>query len=431
MKDTILTPRSRRALDIPGLGSYELVTGQKSSGGSYSKSPWAFSCMQVRATELARLPWRITRNGEAVDSHPLIEMLNQFGQESNYAEAMIASEIDLLMSAAAYWLMDGDILRRLNPNTITVKADRSGIKAFVQTIEGKVVNRFARDEIVYFREHSPDTDLLPGVAVMDVISKAVAVEHEAGLYVEAYFKNDAVPGILLSTDQSVDTIEMDKVKSWWNKQFRGSRNKGKVGFVDKGLKATPLSADLGKQALVEVRDQARQDICVGFRVPEVLLKMSDATFANAQEARKFMLEDVIIPRAEYFAGVLNADLVSKVDPSVEFTFAFEEMELLQEDANAKWDRLNSAIQAQVISVEFARQEMGWPEDAAPDVKMTPEQTDLRAWRRKSLKSLRAGNGASVDFESRHIRPAIRSALMAQLDGATTSGHILGVFDGVR
>jgi len=440
MRDMLLTPRNAmRIADWPfsaGLreGAYELSTGQRLSSGKYARSAWAYAAMQIRATELARLPWRIVRNGEVVENHPLHEMLANFGRESNWAEVMGASEIDMLMTGAGYWLIDGTELRRLSSPTMSVKADRSGIQEFVQTIQGTIVNRFKRDEVVYFREHDPDNDLLPGVPVIDVIKSAIAQEYEASRYVEAHFKNDAIPSLLLSTEQTVPESEMDKIIQWWKKRFGGSRRAGGVGFADKGMKATLLSADMAKQALVEIREQARNDICVGMRVPKVLLDIQGATFANAAEGRKFLLEDTVIPRARYYADVINEDLVDQVDPSVIFEFATDELEILQEDATAKWARLASAINARAITPEFARQEMGWPETAAPEVQekpLTPEQTDLRAWRRKSLKALRGAGSAAVEFESRVIRPTVRAAISAQLAGAKTSADVLGVFDGVR
>ena len=436
----LLTPRNAmRIADWPfaaGLreGAYELSSGQRLSSGKYTKSAWAYAAMQIRASELARLSWRIVRNDEVVKNHPLYEMLTNFGRESNWAEVMGASEIDMLMTGAGYWLIDGTELRRLSSPTMSVKADRTGIQEFVQTIQGTIVNRFKRDEVVYFREHDPDNDLLPGVPVIDVIKSAIAQEYEASKYVEAFFKNDAVPGLLLSTEQSVPELEMNKIIGWWNKKFKGARNAHKVAFADKGMKAQLLSGDLGKQALVEIREQARNDICVGMRVPKVLLDIQGATFANAAEGRKFLLEDTVIPRADYYADVINEDLVDQVDPSVTFEFATDELEILQEDATAKWARLASAINAGAITPEFARQEMGWPETAAPEVQeqpLTPEQIDLRAWRRKSLKALRSAGSAAVEFESRVIRSTVRAALSAQLAGAKTSTDVLGVFDGMR
>jgi len=417
-----------RVVDIPSLGAYDLTTGETgyASVKAYVKSPWAFACMQIRSSELANLPWRITRDGVVVESHPLIDVLTQFGQESNYVEAMQSTEIDLLLTGKAFWLKDVDLIQRLNPNTIKVKSTPSGIDGFVQTIDGKVVNTFSRDEVVYFREFNPAKDLDPGVPVVEVVKGAIAIEYEAGLYAEAFFKNDATPSLLLSTDQSVQPAEMDRIKGWWDKAFKGSRKQHKVAFADKGLKAQVLSSTMKDIALTTVRDQARNDICAGFRVPKILVgAMEEATYANAQEARRFMLEDVIIPRSKYFADVINAELVRKVDPAVTFEFVPQDLQILQEGANEKWKRLSDAVVQGAISLPFARAQMGWPEAAAPinpaekpaAPPPTAEEVEVRAWRRKAARALQAGKGADVPFECSWIPSGRQATIRAALPGA--------------
>lgn len=431
---TLVSPRSRstvsdgmRVVDFPSIGSYDLVTGMGALGAvkAYVKSPWAFACIQIRSSELANLPWRLTRNGVVVQDHRLINILTQFGEESNWSEAMQATEIDLLIHGKAFWLRDLEAVTRLNPATITVKADATGIKEFVQTINGKETNRFARDEIVYFREFNPAQDLMPGVPVLEVVKGAVAIEYESGQYAEAFFRNDATPSILLTTDQMVQEPEMDRIKAWWEKTFKGSKKAHKVAFVDRGLKAQVLSTSMKDIALVTIRDQARNDICAGFRVPKILVgAMEEATYANAQEARRFMLEDVIIPRAKYFADVLNAEMVRKEDQSVTFEFVPQDLQILQEGANEKWKRLSDAVERRAISLPFARAQMGWPETAAPAEAPEPaaappsaEQAEMRSWRRKAAHALRAGRAADVPFECFSITPARQETIRAQLPTA--------------
>ena len=423
MQDMIVSPRgAARAVDWPFAlgtheGAYELASGKRRGMGMLGKSPWAYACMVIRSSELARLPWAIVSatSGEIVESHPLYDMLKSFGQESNYADAMALTEIDMLTQAAGYWLIDGNVLQRLDATTIDVKADRNGISEFTQTIDGTVVNRFPREAIVYFREPDNEVDLIPGTAPWTVAKLAIDQEYEANRYVKAYFANDATPALLLTTEQDVGDKGIKEILTWWNHLFRGPKNRGKTAAVDRGMKAQQLAADMGDQALVEIRDQAREDICVVFGVPKILAgSLLESTYANASEARKYLLEDKIIPRGEYYAGVINHDLVERFDPSVRFEFQTDELPIFQEDATSKWERLSGAITQQVISADFARQEMGWPLEAAPAVQpeqpMTPEQRALRAWRRKVQKH----NDGNVEFVTDDISVSRQAAIRALL-----------------
>jgi hypothetical protein len=133
-----------------------------------------------------------------------------------------------------------------------------------------------------------------------------------------------------------------------------------------------------------------------------------------------------IPRSKYFADVINADLVQVVDPSVVFEFAPQDLQILQDGANEKWKRLSDAVVHGAISLEFARAEMGWPESAAPAKQTEPapaptalptEEVEMRAWRRKATKALRAGRSANVPFECEVIDLDHEAAIRAALPGA--------------
>lgn len=438
MKDQIVSARrsvsvsSYRATDLPWTedlraGLYELTSGRRLGGGYFAKSSYAYACMMLRGTELASLPWRITRNGEVVEGHPLEAMLTSFGPESNYAEGVISTEIDLLLAGAGYWLRDYDILKRLNPTTIEVLTTSAGISGFKQTIDGKHVNTFPREEVVYFREYHPEDDLGPGIPVMKVIKQAVDVERQCLLYIDSFFKNDATPSLLLSTIQTMTKAAMDALIAWWNKSFGGVRKSHKVGIAGDGVTAQILSGSLKDNRVIEIRDQARGEICVGMRVPKILIgDMEKATYANAQEARKFLIEDLIIPRSRHYADAINQDLVQQVDPSVVFEFAVEELQILQEDANLKWERLSGAVEQRVITPEFAAEQMGWPITAMP-MERAEGQSVLRSWKRKSMKALKRNEPPDVPFTTDEVPMSRQVQIHARLAQATDVQSVTRAF----
>lgn len=425
---------ARRVVDMPEFygGGYDLITGRRTAQPPISKSPTAFACMNIRGQELANLPWHIMRKDEILEKHPLIDMLTDFGPESNYQRGIANTEIDLLSYGAGIWVRDADILKRLNPDTVKVIKTADGIQRFEQTLYtekgGQKVNKFDRKEVVYFREYHPEDDLGYGIPVVEVCKRSINAEIEALLMIEALYKNDAVPGLFLSSEQDVTEKEADRVIAWWNKRFRGGRNKGKVGIAGKGLKPTPVGSTMKDSMVMELLNAVQNDICVAMRVPMILVRsMSEATYVNLSESRKFLIEDVIIPRAVEYQNVINQDLCNVVDPSVRFEFAWDELQILQEDATAKWMRLQGAISAGVISDEFARQEMGWEESAAPEEKEDPAVQVEKAWERKALKALDRGESPDVEFETDTISIDRQYLLHGRLGNAKTAEAVRACF----
>ena len=419
---------ARRTVDFPEFygGGYDLVTGRRTFIPKMAKSPWTFACMQIRGYELANIPWYIKRDDKIVDKHPLIDMLTDFGPEADWNRAIAHTEADQLQWGAGIWLRDVDVLKRLDPATIKVIKNHKEIVGFEQKIYtekgGPVVNYFDRDEIVYFREYHPEDQLGFGLPVSEVVQRNQQAEIEAILMIEANFMNDAVPGLLLVSEESVSEQEADRVRRLWNKLFKGSRNSGKMGIVGKGMKPVEVGANMKDSGVAEILDVIHNDICVGMRVPKELVGSGDtATYLNMNELRKFFVENTIMPRAREYENTINQDLVQQVDKSVRFVFAFEELKLFQEESTAKQARLSLALKDGIIGEDFYREEMGYPESAKPkesEVKARQEQAEAK-WEKKAVKAILRGESGNVSFETDHISRDRQHVIAGRLSNATT------------
>ena len=330
-----------------------------------------------------------------------------------------------------------DELRRHDPQTMKVKKSHEGIQGFVQTLypeKGNAIKKhYSRDEIVYFREYHPEDDLDFGIPAASVCKRLVSAEIEALAMIEALYKNDAVPGLFLSTDQAVTEEEANRLLTWWNKRFRGGRNKGKVGIAGKGLKPTPVGSNMKDSMVMELLDSVHNDICVAMRVPKLLVgSQGEATYVNLAESRKFMIEDVMIPRAIEYQNVINQDLVPHIDPNVVFEFAFDEMQILQEDSLQKHTRLFQAVQSGLISDDYYREEMGYPAQAKPDDTEKQEKEEKKAaaeakWEKKAVKAFLKGSLPDVPFETDNIEVDRQYLIAGRLKNARSVEAIRACF----
>jgi len=265
--------------------------------------------------------------------------------------------------------------------------------------------------------------------VATVCKKLVSAEIEALAMIEALYKNDAVPGLFLSSEQDVSEKEANRVLAWWNKRFRGGRNKGKVGVAGKGLKPTPVGSNMKDAMVMELLDNVHHDICVAFRVDPMLIGPSgDATYVNLSETRKFFIEDVMIPRCKEYENVINQDLVPYVDKSVEFAFAFDEMQILQEDSTSKHARLLGAYQAGLIDEDYYLEEMGYPAKAKPPEKEQKDKIAESKWEKKAVKALLRGEDPNVDFETDNITVDRQYVLHGRLQNAKTEQAVRACFN---
>jgi hypothetical protein len=213
-----------------------------------------------------------------------------------------------------------------------------------------------------------------------------------------------------------------------------------------------------------IRANALAEICVTFGVPPVLMGVEAANYATADEQRQSLYEETIIPRSEWWAEQINAQIVEISDPGVKLRFRTEDLPTLQEDKNLQVERMATLVNPGIITREAAGAELGYsPEEigkepaqpafggfgaqqsnngAAPVVEApapvveAPAQVveakgskdatflALRQWRKKARKR----PGKVTDFVSPDIGNSLSEAVKGQLEHAKTVGDVDRVFD---
>jgi len=465
-------------VSIPGWASGE--NGSSSPSSLYSTSPWAKSCIDLRANALAQIPWGIFDDqDEELEDHPLIDLLNRVDTEQNWNDLIRATVCDMLIHGQAFWQkvygrgVSGNIegtvpirLKRLNAGTMEVEAGRDGIAGFIQQLDG-MRTPFKRGEVVFFRDFDPDNDL-GGLSPADVARAAIEIESYADRYLTSFFKNRAVPDVIYSTEQELGDEDYSRLQRWF-KKFKGVDNAHKSAIMEKGVKATVISFPLTDLALDTVRLEARRSICAVFGVPMSMIGADpSANYATADNERKSLYTEHVLPQAEYLASVINAELVADFDESLMFEWQADELPIMQPDAVSEAQRMGLLVEKGIITPTVAALELGFSEEDVPEKAPVPEglrpfvggdslprqenpdletgqaevpelpqkaqldemATDLRRWCKKAVARRKAGKSAAVKFESEFIKPELGEAILGQLDDALTADDVRAVFDKV-
>ncbi len=433
---------------------------------AYLSSAWAFRAVTLRADAIAGAPLKLyDSQDEEIERHPLLDLLAYVNAEWNRADLWRYTEAGSLVHGAGYWqkVRAGNRgqpreLYYVNPSTMTPEFDATGIVGFSQqTTTGKVT--YDRQDIVYFRgSYDPASDLT-GIPALQLAVQAAMAEANADAYLAAYFKNGAVPALLLTTEQQIDQGIITQIRDWWRKTFQGVGNQHKVGITGSGLKPVQIGTNPKDLALSEVRIELHRSISTALGVPELLISPTNAAdLTPVKMAERVFYSTTILPRWEWYAEILNAELVPEypdlVNSGAYLAFDWSEISALQEDTNDKAARLVSLVQAGIIKPEVAAEELGFDEDDVPmapepaepaqpktdpatmdeppdaeDMPMMDAQADAeKKWKRKAEHALKRGGSASVDFVTDDIPPGRMDAIRAGLAQAKTLGEVADAFD---
>jgi len=352
----------------------ELGASKADLARAYASAVWAYRCIKLRADAAAGVPLVLKdRDGSPIYSHPLLSLL----AENRLSDLLRATEAAYNIFGLAYWLKTfrgeaggGDArqpvrwLTWLNPQTIEAEVEsKQGVVGYRQSLGGET-QHYAPGEVMVFRNFNPLDDL-GGLSPLSVALSEVNAELNASRFVAAFFANDARPAGLLTTEQPLVETEAERVRTWWQRLFRGASNKWKTGIVGGGLRWQAITFPPQELALRDLREEDRRAICAVFGVPSALAGAWEAaTYATAREQKASFYEDTIIPQLGYIAGVLNTSLVPHypdlVAKDAALSFDIDSIEALGESATEKAERLAMLFGTGVITRNEVRSEMGLP-----------------------------------------------------------------------
>ncbi len=351
----------------------QLGASKADLGRAYASAVWAYRCIKLRADAVAGVPLVLRdRTGAPIREHPLLTLLTEGSPlVVSLSEMLRATEAAYNIFGVAYWLkvtrMPNGVrwLTWANPQTIDPEVDpQRGVIGYRQTADGQTLH-LKTDSVIAFRNFNPLDDL-GGLSPLSVALSEINAELNAARFVSAFFANDARPAGLLTTEQPLVASEAERVRTWWQRLFRGADNKWKTGIVGGGLKWQTITFPPQELALSELRAEDRRAICAVFGVPAGLAGAWEATtFATAREQKASFYEDTIIPQLDYYAQVLNSRLLRAHFPDLAaqgaaLSFDYDSIEAVSETATEKVERLNKLFEAGVVTRNEVRAEIGLP-----------------------------------------------------------------------
>jgi HK97 family phage portal protein len=429
----------------------------------YKKSPWVYRCIELRAMALATMPWAIFSGETKLEHGPAIRLLKEVNPETNWEDLIASTERDLDIYGFAYWLKarpgSGEIgmrtsgapiqLKRLNPAYIKIKADRNeNTIYFEQTIDSGNPMRIARKNIVFFKYYDPIGDLT-SVSPLQTCMKAVKIEIEANKCLMAFFENKAMPDVVMTSKEVIQQSELRKLMEMWKREFGGSKNQHKTGFISHGFEPKEMGYAPNELALSEIRQEIRRDITCSFGVPFTLISGGEATnYGTLKTQRRSLYTEIIIPVSEYLQGVINAELMSEFEGTPQFRFLPEKLDVMQEDKDRSAESVARLVEAGVIKPEVGAVAVGFKaEDAGIGKQAAPSffpkalhtkaeekhddgdlQTELLLWKKKAVNRLKDDKSLDFKFNCKYITPLTYEAVLTQLKEAKTADEIDLIFD---
>lgn len=230
------------------------------------------------------------------------------------------------------------------------------------------------ENMLHFRIGIDDHDHRLGLSPLKRLAREICSDDEATKFADALLRNFGVPGLVvtvpatssISEDQAVDLKQ--KIGSAF-----GTDNRGRVGVLTAGADIkqfgfSPEQLNLkGLHDVPETRIAAVMGVHPGIAGLGVGIEQA-ANYASMKQVRENFTEVKLVPTWRMDAAKLNKQLKPDFtsDPNITIEYDLTDVRALQEDEDAKYTRLDKAVQGFWIRPSEARVDVGLPDDPELD-----------------------------------------------------------------
>ncbi|HXT34768.1 MAG TPA: phage portal protein [Chloroflexota bacterium] len=353
----------------------------------YSRNEIVFACVEELATSAAEPKLRVMRKGangkaEEVPNHPLLDLFeapNPFMSRYQLIATLVMfravagnAYLEKTRSAAGKVVQ----LWPLRPDRVFVLPDRQKhIGGWEYRLEGEVFS-LAATQVIQTRTRNALDDYY-GLPPLAVCAERVDTDSMMRAFTLAFFRNAGVPAGLLNITKQVTTAERQIIRDKIRGETGGPQNWHQMLVLDNTEASyTPMGMPLGASGIVlpELDEISEARLAMAFGIPlEVIgarLGMIHGNRSTMEAARGSLWDETLIPLYQELAADLSRGMKPEYDDTAD-EFDFLEFDLstvkaLQEDEDAKHDRVRKDVEAGILSVQEARAILGHEQEYEKD-----------------------------------------------------------------
>lgn len=341
--------------------------------------------VEMMINSVVGIPFAVTPGSQGGPTKKVNRLLNErpnpFEDRVRFFRRAV---MDLILDGNAFFYYDGNDIYILPANDIEIQTDaKRFIKGYTYLLSGSGAsydsgfepfagsstarNRspsrssdkevridFDASEVIHVRDDNDDS-IFRGKSRLRSLTDLINLYYALLKFQKQFFKNNAVPGVVLTTDNVLSAKIKERLLQSWRSSyttiFDGARN---PAILDGGLKIDKFS-DVNFQSLdfENSVERLQQDMAKALGVPYVLLKSGNN--ANIASNQVLFYEHTIIPIVYQFASAFEHYFNSvRIRPDL------ANIPALQPDLKSQAQYYTSLVNSGIISADEARQKLHFP-----------------------------------------------------------------------
>ena len=374
-----------------------------------AKVTWVFRCIDVIASNQARLPMIFRKDnnpfGEIVSDHGMLKLFNNTANEGENAFAFryrLSSQLLMSSRGAFVEIVRGRggapiALHLLPPqNTSPIPDVNKFVKGFEVKINAQEKRTIKPENVIWIRRPHP-LDPYLSMTPMEAAGVAIELENLAKIYNRNFLINDGRPGGLLVLRSEIADEDKEELRS----RFRGNIGRaGSVGVIssDDGADFVDTAASPRDAAYIQMRTVTKEEILAAFGVPESIIgNSSNRTFSNAMEEGKVFWMETMSPHLDLIARSFD-----KIDDSYFIDFDTANVPILVLAKQERERHYLTEFQTGLISTNEYREASGRKKvesDLADSLLSNPNQTPIANTEKPMNEDVGVEGGVPLDQQA--------------------------------
>lgn len=346
------------------------------------------------------------------DSTALGQLIARPNPIEGMTELIWKAFLSELLNGNAYWVLSDalDEIWHVRSDWVTVAIDEDGYPESYEIKNARGQTKLLNpSQVIHFRLPAV-IDPSYGMSPVKPIRGAILTNYFFGQYVEQFFEEGAVPGGLITSEQTINHKRRDEAREEWNRIHKGpGKGRGhEVAFLGAGYSYQTISPPL-KDLVVEVVQRiARERIIAVYGTPPIIVgDWQRATLNNADKMMRLWWQSSLLPKMRLFSQTIERKLIPLLGESnprsgrQRIRFWTEDVMALQEDKGEQADRSVRLYQGGVAQLNEAREMAGLAKIDDGDVFYQPAAGVMIS--PQSEKSLLVGERAPQLTTGRRLR----------------------------
>lgn len=286
----------------------------------------------VRAVQLTRL----------LNNEP-----NPFQDISSFRRALI---LDFIIDGNIFIYWDGAALYHLPATKMKVVADKDTFVSHYEFDGGAI--KYQPEEIIHIKDNNYQT-IYRGSSRLKPALRTMQSLLDMRAFQDNFFRNGAVPGLTLTTDERLNERHKEKLLQEWQARYRPTSGGRRPVILDGGLKVDAISQVNFKELDFQNSISEQEKIVLkALGVPPILLDSGNN--ANIRPNHRVYYLETIIP------------IVQKITAGYKRTFGFDVYEdttyidALRPELRDEAMYYQSLVNSGIISANEARDKLGYP-----------------------------------------------------------------------